>query len=135
MTDIHTETAAQMFDLPITEVTPEHRRLAKSRNFLKMYGTGIRSFKEEMYTFIERGDRLSWKDTHNSEGRLFTAHYEGKVIDIDWMVPHNVYFYRVYENESRETKIYEDCTSSTVHAKRLAERYLGLREDEHVFTN
>jgi len=38
MFDIHKETAARMFSVPVEDVAPEQRRLAKRRNFLKLYG-------------------------------------------------------------------------------------------------
>lgn len=38
MTDLHQQTAARMFSVKPEEVTAEQRRLAKRRNFLKLYG-------------------------------------------------------------------------------------------------
>lgn len=35
--DIHKETAAEMYNKPLIEVTATERRVAKNRNFLLMY--------------------------------------------------------------------------------------------------
>lgn len=41
--DIHRRTAAFLFDVPEDEVTPEHRRVAKTINFGVIYGMSARS--------------------------------------------------------------------------------------------
>lgn len=38
VTDVYTSLAAEAFDVPPAEVTPERRRLAKELVFLKLYG-------------------------------------------------------------------------------------------------
>lgn len=38
--DIYNETAADMFNISVDEVTPEQRAEAKRRLFLNMYGVG-----------------------------------------------------------------------------------------------
>lgn len=35
--DIHTKKAAEMFTVPVTQVTPEQRKLGKMQNFLELY--------------------------------------------------------------------------------------------------
>lgn len=37
--DIHKETAAEMFGVPVDQVTPQQRQAAKSRNFLDLYSS------------------------------------------------------------------------------------------------
>lgn len=38
MTDIHTKKAAELFGVPINQVTPEMRRYVKNVNFAAAYG-------------------------------------------------------------------------------------------------
>ncbi len=59
--DIHTETAAEVFDVPLEKVTPEMRRKAKALNFGIIYGMGPQGFarsagikQAEAKKFIER---------------------------------------------------------------------------------
>jgi DNA polymerase-1 len=58
--DIHTRTAAEMFDKPVSEVTPDMRRAAKTINFGVIYGMGDAALakrlgieREEAARFIE----------------------------------------------------------------------------------
>jgi DNA polymerase I-like protein with 3'-5' exonuclease and polymerase domains len=37
MTDVHTSTAAKLFKVPLAEVTPEQRQVAKARNYWWLY--------------------------------------------------------------------------------------------------
>ena len=46
--DIHTRTAAQMFEVPLEAVTPDMRRRAKTVNFAVIYGMGAASLAEEI---------------------------------------------------------------------------------------
>ena len=46
--DIHTTTAARVFDLPISAVTPELRKRAKAVNFGILYGIGEYSLSEDL---------------------------------------------------------------------------------------
>ncbi|MEK7872387.1 MAG: DNA polymerase, partial [Chloroflexota bacterium] len=59
--DIHAATAAQVFNVPLSGVTPDMRRMAKAVNFGTIYGQGefglsqqIGSSREEAAAFIER---------------------------------------------------------------------------------
>ena len=47
--DIHTRTAAAMFQKPIDEVTPDERRRAKTINFGILYGMGARALADGMH--------------------------------------------------------------------------------------
>ena len=38
--DVHLETAAEIFGVPLYEVTPEQRKVAKSINYFYTYGLG-----------------------------------------------------------------------------------------------
>ncbi len=42
--DIHSRTAAEIFNIPLQKVTPEMRRSAKTLNFGILYGMGMKSF-------------------------------------------------------------------------------------------
>jgi len=46
--DIHTETAAIIYNLPKEEITPDHRRYAKVINFGLMYGMGASRISKEL---------------------------------------------------------------------------------------
>ncbi len=46
--DIHAATASEIFDVPIREVTPEHRRMAKAVNFGIAYGQGVFGLAETL---------------------------------------------------------------------------------------
>ena len=46
--DIHTATASQVFDLPVTEITPQLRRAAKAVNFGIVYGISEFSLAEDI---------------------------------------------------------------------------------------
>jgi DNA polymerase-1 len=46
--DIHVQTAAQINSIPITEVTPDQRRAAKTINFGILYGMGQRKLAREL---------------------------------------------------------------------------------------
>ena len=46
--DIHTMTASKVFDVPPSEVTPEHRKRAKAVNFGILYGMGEYSLSEDL---------------------------------------------------------------------------------------
>lgn len=46
--DLHAETAAKMFGVPVDQVTPEQRRAAKIRNFEILYGRNVKTFSEAL---------------------------------------------------------------------------------------
>ncbi len=50
--DIHTATAATVFDLPREAVTPELRKRAKAVNFGILYGMGAFSLSEDLHTSV-----------------------------------------------------------------------------------
>ena len=59
--DIHTETAAEVFDVPLEKVSPKMRREAKALNFGIIYGMGVQGFarsakikQTEAKKFIEK---------------------------------------------------------------------------------
>ncbi|MBR5485610.1 MAG: DNA polymerase I [Oscillospiraceae bacterium] len=55
--DIHTNTAAQVFDLPPLFVTPEMRRRAKAVNFGIVYGIGAYSLSQDIGVSVKEADR------------------------------------------------------------------------------
>ncbi|NLA74475.1 MAG: DNA polymerase I, partial [Deltaproteobacteria bacterium] len=46
--DIHTRTASEILGIPITDVTPEKRRIAKAINFGIIYGMGAKKLSDEL---------------------------------------------------------------------------------------
>jgi len=56
--DIHTRTAATVFDVPPAEVTPDMRRTAKVVNFGIMYGAGPFRMSQELDISIQEGREL-----------------------------------------------------------------------------
>lgn len=54
--DIHTVTAAQVFDMPIQWVTPEMRRRAKAVNFGIVYGIGAFSLSKDINVSVPQAD-------------------------------------------------------------------------------
>ena len=55
--DIHTNTAAQVFDLPPLFVTPDMRRKAKAVNFGIVYGIGAFSLAQDIGVSVAEADR------------------------------------------------------------------------------
>ena len=55
--DIHTQTAAQVFDLPQDFVTPQMRSAAKAVNFGLVYGIGAYSLSEDIGVSMEEAKR------------------------------------------------------------------------------
>ncbi len=55
--DIHTNTAAQVFDLPPLFVTPDMRRKAKAVNFGIVYGIGAFSLAQDIGVTVAEADR------------------------------------------------------------------------------
>jgi len=84
--DIHTETAAEVFDLPLEKVTPEMRREAKALNFGIIYGMGPQGFaraagikQTEAKKFIERYFEEFKKIARYMEKMRDQAHDKGMV--------------------------------------------------------
>lgn len=81
--DIHTMTAAEINNVPFSEVTPGMRRQAKTLNFGVLYGMGSRAFSEttgmpktQAKEFIDEYYRdfvgiKDWQEKIKSEGRTF----------------------------------------------------------------
>ena len=57
MADIHTNTAAQVFNMPALYVTPEMRRKAKAVNFGIVYGIGAFSLSQDIGVSVAEADR------------------------------------------------------------------------------
>ncbi|ONI39166.1 hypothetical protein AN639_10370 [Candidatus Epulonipiscium fishelsonii] len=55
--DIHTLTASQVFNIPIEEVTPEHRYKAKAVNFGIVYGIGAFSLSEDIHVSVQEAQQ------------------------------------------------------------------------------
>ena len=55
--DIHTSTAAQVFDMPADMITSEMRRAAKAVNFGIVYGIGAFSLSKDIYVTVAEADR------------------------------------------------------------------------------
>ena len=55
--DIHTNTAAQVFNMPALYVTPEMRRKAKAVNFGIVYGIGAFSLSQDIGVSVAEADR------------------------------------------------------------------------------
>lgn len=62
--DVHTGTAAKVFKVPESEVTPEMRRKAKAINFGILYGMGVTALKESME--VERKEAQEFFDQYKS---------------------------------------------------------------------
>ena len=65
--DIHTNTAAQVFNMPALFVTPEMRRKAKAVNFGIVYGIGAFSLSQDIGVSIAEAERYiqSYLDTYS----------------------------------------------------------------------
>jgi DNA polymerase-1 len=48
--DLHTQTAAALFRVPVSEVTPDQRALAKTTNFGLLYGMGAAKLRQKIFT-------------------------------------------------------------------------------------
>ncbi|MCR4640320.1 DNA polymerase I [Ruminococcus sp.] len=55
--DIHTSTAAQVFDMPLFMVTPEMRSAAKAVNFGIIYGIGAFSLAKDIGTSVQKAKK------------------------------------------------------------------------------
>ena len=55
--DIHTSTAAQVFDMPVFMVTPEMRSAAKAVNFGIIYGIGAFSLSKDIGTSVAQAKK------------------------------------------------------------------------------
>ena len=84
--DIHAATAAEIFSLPLSEVTSDHRRSAKAVNFGIAYGQGAFGLAENLG--ISRGEAKDIIDRYFTrfknvrdyiEGTIKTAHEQGYV--------------------------------------------------------
>jgi DNA polymerase-1 len=56
--DIHSATAAEIFDVSVQSVTPEHRRLAKAVNFGIAYGQGVFGLAETLDISRDEAKRI-----------------------------------------------------------------------------
>ncbi len=56
--DIHSATAAKIFDIPISEVTPEQRRVAKTANFGMIYGISAFGLAQRLGTTRGRAKQI-----------------------------------------------------------------------------
>jgi len=74
--DIHKETAAAVYGVPLEEVTPELRRMAKSLNFGVVYG--MSSFGFSKSAGVSQSDAKSFIDNYFTEFRQI-ARYSKKV--------------------------------------------------------
>ena len=63
--DVHSKTAATIFKVPIEEVTPGQRRIAKTINFGVMYGMSAFRLSNELK--ISRGEAAGFIDTYFEE--------------------------------------------------------------------
>jgi len=59
--DIHKNTASQMFDVPLEEVTYEMRKAAKTINFGIIYGMGNRTLSEKLGCSLDEAEKLMGK--------------------------------------------------------------------------
>lgn len=64
--DLHTETAARIFGVPVEQVTKEQRRIAKAVNFLLQYGGGVPALKRKL-------DEDAWGKWSEAEMTLLIA--------------------------------------------------------------
>ncbi len=72
--DIHALTAAEIFNVPIEEVTPEQRREAKALNFGVLYGMGATGFAES--AGIERSRAKEFIERYRTEFTGITLYTE-----------------------------------------------------------
>ena len=84
--DIHTKTAAEVFDIPLQKVSPEMRRKAKALNFGIIYGMGPQGFARsakikqiEAKKFIEKYFEEFREVSRYMESRRTEAHDKGVV--------------------------------------------------------
>jgi len=68
--DIHTKTAAQVFDMPEEFVTPQMRSAAKAVNFGLVYGIGAYSLAQDIGVTVAEADRYikAYYDTYKGIG-------------------------------------------------------------------
>ncbi len=76
--DIHTNTAAQVFDLPREFVTPLMRSRAKAVNFGIVYGIGAFSLSKDIGVTLQEADQYikSYKKTYSGINAYLTASIE-----------------------------------------------------------
>ncbi|MEO7076022.1 MAG: DNA polymerase I [Ktedonobacterales bacterium] len=84
--DVHAATAAQLFHVPLHEVTSDQRRLAKTVNFAVLYGQSAFGLSRvtgmsagEAVEFIKNYDRTFPKVREYTEQTLFQARTQGYV--------------------------------------------------------
>ncbi len=72
--DIHSAVAGEVFNVPVSEVTPEMRRRAKVINFGILYGMGVNALRANLQEGLQEGDQnITQKDARAYLDKYFKS--------------------------------------------------------------
>nr|MCR5042170.1 DNA polymerase I [Clostridia bacterium] len=113
-TDIHTQTASQIFGVPVELVNPQMRRRAKAVNFGIVYGIGPFSLANDIHTSVYEAKRYI---------DAYLAHYDGVAAYMDACVSDaraNGYVETLFHRRRRLPELNDSKASVRAFGERVA---------------